>query len=50
MAEIAFYDFCAGKHHQCMARARVKSVKVTPQMGIERVEMMKVAPQIGLSL
>ena len=35
----AFFDFCAGNHHQSVARARVKAVNVTPKLWIVRVEV-----------
>ena len=40
--EFAFFNFCAGKLYQTMARALVEAVKVTPQIGIVSVEAAKV--------
>ena len=48
-AQSAFFDFCAGNHHQSVARARLKAVKGTPNLWIVRVEVAKVAQRIGLS-
>ena len=31
-SQCAFFDFCAGKRHQIVARVRVKAVKVTPKL------------------
>ena len=40
-AQFAFLDFCAGRHHQIMLRARVEIVKIKSQIGIARVEAAK---------
>ena len=48
-AQSAFFDFCTGNHHQIVAGARVKAMKVTPKLLVARVEVPKVAQLIGLS-
>ena len=49
ITQSAFFGFCAGNRHQIVAGARVKAVKVTPELLAARMEVANVAQLIGLS-